>query len=101
MTDKPVEPLNLVERIAKRLAAEQVPVQSPEPGPVNDSLIERAAKRVSHDEQARPSQNNNREVHAAAVPVGPAITERNQAPNRVSTHRNDTVIRLDPAGRSI
>ena len=100
MTDKPVEPLNLVERIAKRLAAEQVPVPSPEPGPVNDSLIERAAKRVSHDEQARPSQNNNREVHAAAVPVGPAITERNQAPNRVSTHRNDTVIPARP-GRQV
>jgi protein-tyrosine kinase len=89
MTDKPSEPLNLVERVAKRLAAEQS-VQ-PVPEPATRSLIERAAQRISLDGMTPPLMKDNGKAQVAAVPVALA-TEHNERTNRAPAHRNDTVI---------
>jgi hypothetical protein len=63
MTDKPAESLNLVERMAKRLAAEQTSsLASPEP--VTGSLIERAAQRMGQDDLIQPDRADHRKAQA-------------------------------------
>ena len=47
MTDKPGEPLNLIERMAKRLAAEDAAAASAPPPPRKLGLVERAAEKVA------------------------------------------------------
>lgn len=96
MTDKPAEPLNLVERMAKRLASDPASSLPTAPEPVSASLIERAAQRLGQADQARLSQNDNGKVHVAALPVGPATTERLEATSTVSAHRNETVVPARP-----
>jgi protein-tyrosine kinase len=90
MTDKPAEPLNLVERMAKRLATEQATPPAAAPS-TSSSLIERAAQRLSHEGLAVPGQNDNRPVQTAAVSVGPAI-ERSDPVGRPPIARAEAVI---------